>query len=61
MYHELRPPFMARYIRFIPTAWHKHISMRVEVYGVKGTKVSFQLVFSSTSFENPVCLFCLGG
>ena len=27
---------MARYIRFRPTAWHGHISMRVELYGCEG-------------------------
>ena len=34
--HKLSPPIRARYIRFLPTAWHKHISMRVELYGCKG-------------------------
>ncbi|XP_015766149.1 PREDICTED: coagulation factor V-like isoform X1 [Acropora digitifera] len=31
--HDLIPPIRARYIRFRPTAWHQHISMRVELYG----------------------------
>ncbi|XP_073247189.1 uncharacterized protein [Porites lutea] len=35
--HKLNPRIRARYIRFLPTAWHKHISMRVELYGCKGT------------------------
>ena len=33
VFHELNPPIRARYIRFRPTAWYGHISMRVEVYG----------------------------
>ncbi len=37
MYHELNPPIRARYIRFRPVAWHNHISMRVELYGCRGT------------------------
>ncbi|XP_068738251.1 retinoschisin-like isoform X2 [Montipora capricornis] len=35
IYHKLNPPIQARYIRFRPVTWHKHISMRVEVYGFK--------------------------
>ncbi|XP_029200554.2 uncharacterized protein LOC114965136 [Acropora millepora] len=31
--HELDTPIRARYIRFRPTEWHGHISMRVELYG----------------------------
>ncbi|XP_067050433.1 uncharacterized protein [Acropora muricata] len=33
VFHDLIPPIRARYIRFRPTAWHQHISMRVELYG----------------------------
>ena len=35
VYHELNPPIRARYIRFLPQAWHGHISMRVELYGCR--------------------------
>ncbi|XP_073230154.1 lactadherin-like [Porites lutea] len=31
--HDLNESFRARYIRFRPTGWYRHISMRVEVYG----------------------------
>ena len=37
VYNELNEPIVARYTRFQPTAWHNHISMRVELYGCKGT------------------------
>ena len=37
VFHDLIPPIRARYIRFRPTAWHQHISMRVELYGCCGT------------------------
>ena len=37
VYNELNEPIVARYTRFQPTAWHDHISMRVELYGCKGT------------------------
>ena len=43
VYHKLNHAIRARYIRFRPTAWHNHISMRVELYGCKGSAV-----FSST-------------
>ena len=43
VYHKLSHGIKARYIRFQPTAWHGHISMRVEVYGCKGNAA-----FSST-------------
>ena len=36
VFHDLIPPIRARYIRFRPTAWHQHISMRVELYGCCG-------------------------
>ena len=36
--HKLNPLIRARYIRFLPTAWHKHISMRVELFGCKGNE-----------------------
>ena len=48
--HGLKEGIRARYIRFRPTAWHKHISMRVEVYGCNGNIIGF-LVF----VENFVC------
>ena len=37
VYNELNESIVARYVRFQPTAWHNHISMRVELYGCKGT------------------------
>lgn len=37
VYNELNQSIAARYIRFQPTVWHNHISMRVEIYGCKGT------------------------
>ena len=40
--HELNGSFRARYIRFRPTGWYRHISMRVEVYGCKGNIVGLQ-------------------
>ena len=43
VYHKLSQAIRARYIRFRPTAWHGHISMRVEVYGCRGN-----VAFSST-------------
>ena len=33
MSHDLNPPITARFIRFRPVSWVKHISMRVELYG----------------------------
>ncbi|KAL9968117.1 hypothetical protein ACROYT_G026449 [Oculina patagonica] len=33
VYHQLSPPINARYVRLMPTAWHNHISMRMELYG----------------------------
>ncbi|XP_078375887.1 uncharacterized protein LOC144659348 [Oculina patagonica] len=35
VYHQLNPPIQARYIRLLPTAWHNHISMRMELYGCR--------------------------
>ena len=37
VYNEFNGSIVARYTRFQPTAWHNHISMRVELYGCKGT------------------------
>ena len=31
--HVLTPRFRARYVRFVVLTWHRHISMRVELYG----------------------------
>ena len=31
--NTLDPPVVARYVRFHPVSWHKHITMRVEIYG----------------------------
>ncbi|KAL9968116.1 hypothetical protein ACROYT_G026448 [Oculina patagonica] len=39
VYHQLNPPIKARYIRFVPVAWHVHISMRVELFGCEGCQV----------------------
>ena len=36
VFHELSEAIRARYIRIRPTAWHAHISMRVELFGCKG-------------------------
>ena len=40
--HRFIEGIRARYIRFCPTGWHNHISMRVEVYGCKGNIVGLQ-------------------
>ena len=48
VYHKLSHAIKARYIRFQPTAWHGHISMRVEVYGCKGNAA-----FSSAKLAYP--------
>ncbi|XP_078357479.1 uncharacterized protein LOC144642389 [Oculina patagonica] len=32
VYHSLNLPITARYVRFLPLAWHNHISMRAELY-----------------------------
>ncbi|CAH3152188.1 unnamed protein product, partial [Pocillopora meandrina] len=34
---QIHPSMKARYIRLLPTKWHNHISMRMELYGCKGT------------------------
>ncbi|XP_078343343.1 lactadherin-like [Oculina patagonica] len=38
VYHGLNPPIKARYIRFQPVAWNRHIMMRVELYGCQDCK-----------------------
>ena len=40
--HRFNEGIRARYIRFHPTGWHNHISMRVEVYGCKGNFVGLE-------------------
>ena len=37
-------PVKARYIRLIPTEWHNHISMRIELYGCLG-RLAFRVHF----------------
>ena len=38
VFHELSKAVRAQYIRIRPTAWHGHISMRVELFGCKGSE-----------------------
>ncbi|XP_022794505.1 lactadherin-like, partial [Stylophora pistillata] len=38
VYHNLNPPIQARYIRLRPTAWYRHISLRMELYGCRGSQ-----------------------
>ncbi|XP_015757096.1 PREDICTED: uncharacterized protein LOC107336222 [Acropora digitifera] len=33
VFHNLRTPIIAKYVRFNPIAWYAHISMRIGVYG----------------------------
>ena len=37
--HILKPSFIARYVRFYPKDWYRHISMRFELYGCLTGKV----------------------
>jgi len=37
VFHDLDPPITSRYIRFLPVDWYVAVSMRVELYGCKGT------------------------
>ena len=37
VFQQIHPSIEARYIRLLPTKWHKHISMRMELYGCEGT------------------------
>ena len=41
--HELNPPIRARYVRFRPETWYGCISMRVELYGCRGTVLRLSL------------------
>ena len=36
MKHDLKVPFIARFVRFRPQTYNNHISMRVELYGCEG-------------------------
>ncbi|XP_078374852.1 lactadherin-like [Oculina patagonica] len=48
--HDLNPPIRARYIRFRPVAWHKHISMRVELYGCSKACPSYWRPFGASFY-----------
>ena len=37
VYNRLNEPILARYIRVVPVVWIKRITMRVEIYGCRGT------------------------
>ncbi|KAL9960200.1 hypothetical protein ACROYT_G033622 [Oculina patagonica] len=56
VYHGLNPPIKARYIRFQPVAWNRHIMMRVELYGCQafqqynGTMGKDQTTTPATSY-----------
>ena len=56
VYQGLAQAIRARYIRFRPTAWHGHISMRVELYGCEGI-VHFQPESALQKFYFNVLLF----
>ena len=43
--HNLTEVIMARYIRFKPTDWHGHISMRVELYGCYAGNIFFLYIY----------------
>ena len=44
VYHDLNPPIIARYIRFLPVECRGEISMRVELHGcVTGKENGFPL------------------
>ncbi|XP_022794434.1 EGF-like repeat and discoidin I-like domain-containing protein 3 [Stylophora pistillata] len=38
VYHKLNPPIQARYIRLRPTDWYAYISLRMELYGCRGSQ-----------------------
>ena len=57
VYNELNGPIVARYTRFQPTAWHYHISMRVELYGCKGTFFgNILFLWNSEKIQTNPCL-----
>ena len=58
VYNELNGSIVARYTRFQPTAWHNHISMRVELYGCKGTFFfgNILLLWNSEKIQTNPCL-----
>ena len=43
VFHELKPPTNARFVRFLPEAWQNHISMRVELYGCLDGRQHFHI------------------
>lgn len=53
--HGLRPSIFASFIRFHPQSWHKHISMRLELYGCTEGKYRCCLsyTFSGCYIMNP--------
>ena len=59
VYNELNGSIVARYTRFQPTAWHNHISMRVELYGCKGNFFgNILLLWNSEKIQTNPCLTC---
>ena len=39
VHNELEPPIFGQYIRILPKSWRSHISMRVELFGVRNGNV----------------------
>ena len=52
--HELNPPIRARYVRFRPETWFGRISMRVELYGCRGTVKRLSFLTTNIAFYNVV-------
>ena len=39
---RLSEPIRTRFVRLLPLEWHKHISMRIEIYGCSGRVDPFE-------------------
>lgn len=52
--HRFARPRRARYVRVVPYTWHRHISMRVELYGRRLGKSSFILLSRQARIRLPL-------
>ena len=43
---RLSEPIRTRFVRLLPLEWHKHISMRIEIYGCPGRVDHFERLLS---------------
>ena len=51
--HDFEPPFECKFVRVLPTSWHRHACLRIELYQTSAEPEETEVRFGVPAWESP--------